>query len=127
MPQQATSQHFSPQVARCSNIVPLRQGVLPRHREYLSRWLEAGLRMGLFDAEITTTAHQADAQDSAAIEHILVWVRENPQPAYMLRPQGMNWVLIDQLREHKLGSYSSFEVALNTIRPVLPTAEIYAA
>nr|WP_294916180.1 hypothetical protein [uncultured Neokomagataea sp.] len=126
MPQQATSQHVSQQVARCSNIVPLRQGVLPRHREYLSRWLEAGLRMGLFDAEITTT-HQDDTRDNAAIEHILVWVRENPQPAYMLRPQGMSWVLIDQLREHKLGSYSSFEVALNTIRPVLPTAEIYAA
>ncbi|GBR53318.1 hypothetical protein AA106555_1253 [Neokomagataea thailandica NBRC 106555] len=128
MPQQATSQHFSPQVAECSNIVPLRQGVLPRHREYLSRWLEAGLRMGLFDAEITTTSQRGETHESsAAIEHILVWVRENPQPAYMLRPQGMHWVLIDQLREHKLGSYSSFEVALNTIRPVLPTAEIFAA
>lgn len=36
-----------------SNIVPLRQGLLPRHREYLLRWLEAGQRMGVFDAEIT--------------------------------------------------------------------------
>lgn len=128
MPQQAISQPTLPQATSLTNVVPLRQGVLPRHREYLSRWLEAGLCMGLFDAEIATPLHRHTVlSDETPIEHVLVWVRENPNPAYMLKPQGMRWVLIDHLRSHELGHYASFEVALNTIRPVLPTAEICAA
>ncbi|QDH17651.1 hypothetical protein [Swingsia samuiensis] len=107
------------------NIIPLRQSVLPRHREYLSRWLEAGTRMGLFDAEIVETDKSVD--HSKAIDYVLVWVRENPDPAYLLRPQGMRWILVDQLRDNELGSYASFEHALHTIRPVLPISNTYAA
>ncbi|MBF0887471.1 hypothetical protein JK208_02590 [Gluconobacter sp. Dm-74] len=111
-----------------SNIVPLRQGLLPRHREYLLRWLEAGQRMGVFDAEIADASHDIiNVDGSAPVDHVLVWVRENPDPAYMLRPQGMRWVLIDQIRDHELGSYASFELALHVIRPVLPLAETCAA
>ena len=110
-----------------SNVVLLRQGLLPRHREYLSRWLDAGLRMGLFDAEVTTSERVIDMDGNAPVDHVLVWVRENPDPAYMLRPQGLRWILIDQLRNHELGSYASFELALHTIRPVLPLAEIAVA
>lgn len=111
-----------------SNIVPLRQGLLPRHREYLLRWLEAGQRMGVFDAEIAPAAHDnVNVDGTALVDHVLVWVRENPDPAYMLRPQGMRWVLIDQIRDHELGSYASFELALHVIRPVLPLAETCAA
>lgn len=109
-----------------SNVIPLKLGLLPRHREYLSRWLEAGSRMGLFDAEITPSpleGHDGEAQ----VAHVLVWVRENPDPAYMLRPHGMRWVLIDHLRGIEIGAYASFELALNTIRPVLPLKDRSAA
>ncbi|MBS0993657.1 MULTISPECIES: hypothetical protein [Gluconobacter] len=125
---QATPLYDLSPVSMGGNVVTLRQGVLPRHREYLSRWLEAGMRMGLFDAEITPTDSGVTNFDGTTpIEHVLVWVRENPDPAYMLRPQGMRWILIDHLRNHELGSYASFELALHTIRPVLPLAETYAA
>ncbi|EHH69380.1 hypothetical protein GMO_06870 [Gluconobacter morbifer G707] len=108
--------------------MPLRQGFLPRHHEYLFRWLDAGQRMGLFDAEIAKAGQDIRNVDGTVpVEHVLIWVRENPDPAYMVRPQGMRWVLIDQLRHHELGSFSSFELALNTIRPVLPLEETCAA
>ncbi|CUW47203.1 hypothetical protein ATCC53582_01310 [Novacetimonas hansenii] len=104
-----------------SNVIPLRQGFLPRHYEYLMRWLEAGTCMGLCDVDV------ASAEDGEGIEHVLVWVRENADPAYMIQPEGMRWVLIDQLRERRLSSYRSFEAALYAIRPVLSCGATAAA
>ena len=37
----------------------------------------------------------------------------------MIRPEGMRWLVVDHLRNHKLGSFLSFEAALHCIRPVL--------
>ncbi|WP_025885789.1 hypothetical protein [Asaia prunellae] len=107
--------------APLSNVIPLRFNVLPRHREYLSQWLQAGLAMGLCDADIET-----EGRDDT-VTHILIWVRENADPAYMIKPRGMRWVLIDHIREHELGVYASLERALHTVRPVLPLKSIAAA
>ncbi|GAJ28775.1 hypothetical protein [Acidomonas methanolica] len=109
---------------RSRNVVPFRLGILPRHREYLSRWLDAGQCMGIFDADIAITRLR---DTSEVLDHVLIWVRENADPAYMIRPQGTHWVLIDQIRGNALGSYRSFELALHTIRPVLPLNETAAA
>lgn len=107
-----------------ANVVPLHFNILPRHREYLSRWLQAGLCMGLCDADIETEVSTVRGE---AVTHVLVWVRENPDPAYVIEPRGMRWVLIDHIRGHELGIYNSFEQALHTIRPVLPLSSIAAA
>ncbi|WP_459986939.1 hypothetical protein [Komagataeibacter kakiaceti] len=106
-----------------NKVVSLRQGFLPRHREYLMRWLQAGACMGLCDADITSH----NEHDEPDIEHVLVWVRENANPAYMIRPEGMGWILIDQIRNHPLASYRSFEAALHAIRPVLACGATAAA
>ncbi|AOX19446.1 hypothetical protein [Kozakia baliensis] len=106
------------------NVIPLRFSVLPRHREYLSRWLDAGSCMGICDADIALDNH---AGQKDMIAHVLIWVRENADPAYMIRPKGLRWVLIDQIREHELGVYASFELALHRVRPVLPLKSIAAA
>ncbi|MFT8817431.1 MAG: hypothetical protein ABF826_05335, partial [Komagataeibacter saccharivorans] len=98
-----------------AKVVSLRQGFLPRHREYLMRWLQAGACMGLCDADVANR----NEHDEPDIEHVLVWVRENANPAYMVRPEGMGWALIDQIRDHHLATYRSFEAALHAIRPVL--------
>ncbi|RFP02371.1 hypothetical protein BGC31_12990 [Komagataeibacter xylinus] len=113
------------QQAYATNVVSLRQGLLPRHREYLMRWLQADACMGLCDADIT----DRDENDEPDMEHVLVWVRENANPAYMVRPdgKGMGWVLIDQIRERPLATYRSFEAALHAIRPVLSCGATVAA
>lgn len=108
-----------------SNVISLRLCFLPRHREYLMRWLQAGASMGLCDADISP---RVTAQgESVMIEHVMVWVRENADPAYMIRPEGMRWLVIDHVRSHKLGSFSSFEAALHCIRPVLSAGATAAA
>ncbi|MCQ8239454.1 hypothetical protein [Rhizosaccharibacter radicis] len=94
-----------------SNVVPMRLRILPRHREYLARWLDAGASMGLCDADACA--------DGVEPDHVLVWVRENADPAYMIRPEGLRWHLIDQVRNSRLGSFPRFENALYAIRPVL--------
>ena len=115
--------HMMTKQASATNVVSLRQGFLPRHREYLMRWLEAGACMGLCDADISDH-NDANEPD---IEHVLVWVRENAKPAYMVRPEGMGWVLVDQIRDRQLATYSSFEAALHAIRPVLAHGATVAA
>ena len=45
----------------------------------------------------------------------------------MIRPEGMRWLVVDHLRNHKLGSFSSFEAALHYIRPVLAHGATVAA
>ena len=108
-----------------SNIVSLRLCFLPRHREYLMRWLRAGASMGICDADVSP--RPTPQRETVMLEHVLVWVRENADPAYMIRPEGMRWLVIDHVRNHKLGSFSSFEAALHCIRPVLSAGATVAA
>ncbi|WP_254454879.1 hypothetical protein [Acetobacter estunensis] len=107
---------LSPQVDFGSNVIPFRMGFLARHREYLARWLEAGQRMGLCSTEICID------EDAPATcnEVIVVWVRENASPAYLIRPDGARWLVIDALRDTTLSRESSLEMALDFIRPALP-------
>jgi hypothetical protein len=107
------------------NVISLRLCFLPRHHEHLMRWLQAGASMGLCDADVSPRAVGQD--DGVMLEHVLVWVRENADPAYMIRPEGMRWLVIDHVRNHKLGSFSSFEAALHCIRPVLSVGATAAA
>ncbi len=97
-------------------VVPMRLSVLPRHRAYLLAWLQAGGRMGLCDADVA----------SGDCAEIYVWVRENPDPAYAIRAEGMSWMVVDHLRGRRLGAFRSFEAALYCIRPVTPAATIAA-
>ncbi len=97
-------------------VVPLRLHVLPRHRAYLQAWVAAGARMGLCDADVGTGR---DAE-------IFIWVRENADPAYVIRAQGFSWVVFDHLREQKLGAFRDFEAALFCIRPITIAKEIAA-
>src|SRR3978361_2260338 len=108
-----------------TNVVSLRLRFLPRHREYLMRWLQAGASMGLCDVDVSPRA--TGLNDTVVLEHVLVWVRENANPAYMIRPEGMRWLVVDHVRDHKLGSFSSFEAALHCIRPVLSAGATAAA
>lgn len=99
-----------------SNVIPFRLSVLPRHREYLARWLSAGLCMGLCDADIFID----DEVGSCDAEQILIWVRESADPAYIIRPIGSCWMVVDAIRGNMLSQQTSFELALNFVRPVLP-------
>lgn len=86
-----------------------------RHTALLARWLEAGRRMGLCDA----SAFFPDRNDRRH-DYVLVWVRENPDPAYMIKFAAGAWAVIDAVRERELARLSSFAAALQFIRPVLP-------
>ena len=97
-------------------VVPLRLHVLPRHRAYLQAWVSAGARMGLCDADVGTGR---DAE-------VFIWVRENADPAYVIRAQGCSWVVYDHLRDQKLGAFRDFEAALFCIRPIAVAKEIAA-
>ena len=108
---------FAPGPAESSNVIPLRALLLPRHHESLARWLTASAPMGVSDAEISMTSGASGPQ---AIEHVLIWVRESADPAYMIQPRGLRWAVIDHQRNYELGRHSSFEAALNAVRPVLP-------
>lgn len=89
-------------------VVPLRLQVLARHRAHLAAWIEAGARMGLCDADVATGRNA----------EIFVWVRENPDPAYAIRAEGLSWVVYDHLRARRLGIFRDFEAALYCIRPI---------
>ncbi len=95
-----------------ANVVVLHQRMTQRHKDVLNHWLEAGRCMGLCDACICR--HGRDQPD-----YVLVWVRENPDPAYMITPEGMRWRLTDCIRGEVLATHASFEAALHHIRPVL--------
>lgn len=100
------------------NVIPLRQRLLPHHRAVLSRWLEAGRCMGLCDASVSVAG-----PGRAEPDYVLVWVRENPDPAYMITPEGMNWCVTDCIRSSILARHTSFDAALHCIRPVLKLHE----
>jgi hypothetical protein len=71
--------------------------------------------MGLCDASLCQPG-----PEGANTPFILVWVRENADPAYMISVQGTRWAVTDHLRQNTLVRVPTFEEALNFIRPVLP-------
>ena len=98
------------------NVVVLRQRIMPSHTALLARWVEAGRRMGICDASMFVPhATSTDAEN-----YVLVWVRENIDPAYMIVPEGTHWMVVDAVRQQNLNRLRSFAEALNFIRPVLP-------
>jgi hypothetical protein len=108
----------SPEIeaAVVSNVVPLHPRVMPRHTALLARWLAAGQRMGLCNAQ----AFYPGKSERDQRDYVLVWVRENADPAYMVHPEGTAWVVTDLVRQMVLMRLASFGAALNYIRPVLP-------
>lgn len=97
------------------NVTVLHPRITPRHTALLARWVAAGQRMGLCDAHA-----YSPKRNERGLDYVLVWVRENPDPAYMVQSQGSQWVVTDLVRQQALGSQPSFAAALNFIRPVLP-------
>ena len=104
-----------PEEVRSGNVVEFRLSLLPRHGALLNRWLEAGRRMGLCDASV----YPPEPTDGPTTDYVLVWVRENSEPAYMVTPEGMRWVVTDCVRHRVLARVRSFGEALHLIRPVL--------
>jgi hypothetical protein len=99
-------------------VVDFRLRVLPRHMELVARWLEAGRVMGLCDAQ----PYRCDPRRPGPAEHVVVWVRESADPAYMVAADGLHWTVTDCVRDLPLARLRSFEEALHFIRPVLPLA-----
>lgn len=102
--------------AASMNVVSLHPRILPRHTALLARWLAAGQRMGLCNAQ----AFYPGKAERGQRDYVLVWVRENADPAYMVHPEGAVWAVTDVVRQQALVRSSSFGAALNFIRPVLP-------
>lgn len=100
------------------NVVLLRQRIMPSHTALLARWVEAGRCMGICDASMFVPHTEPAAVRSA--NYVLVWVRENIDPAYMIVPEGNEWMVVDAVRQQNLMRVRSFAAALNCIRPVLP-------
>ncbi len=109
--------------ATASNVIALYQRVMPRHAALLARWLEVGRPMGLCDAMVIPAERPRVGPDRPALAHVVVWVRENCDPAYIIRPERIGWLVIDALRDNELGRTRSFAAALHMIRPVLKLDE----
>jgi hypothetical protein len=71
--------------------------------------------MGLCDASLCQPG-----SEGAKSPYVLVWVRENADPAYMISAEGSRWAVTDHLRQNTLIRVQTFEEALYFIRPVLP-------
>ena len=108
------------------NVVMLRQRIMPRHTELLHRWLEAGRRMGLCDASAFSPERIGNGSEGPRQDYVLVWVRENIDPAYMVMAEGIHWVVVDAVRQLTMARVASFEAALAFIRPVLCVEEVAA-
>jgi hypothetical protein len=102
--------------AAISNVVPFRPRLSDAHRALLAAWVKAGRRMGLHDAAIVHRTPEG-ATDPAGMA--VIWVRENPDPAYLVRFEGVGWAVVDSLRGAVLGRFGGFAQALEFIRPVL--------
>jgi hypothetical protein len=98
-----------------ATLYEFRVTLTDRHRAYVARWLAAGARMGLHDAHVSTI----DLDGRTAERHVVIWVRENADPAYSVTPKGMRWQVFDCVHRHVLGMFPNLEAALNFIRPVL--------
>src|SRR5260370_13394892 len=107
----------SDEIAFTANVVPFRLRVTKRHHSNLLRWLEGGTRMGLHDAEVSYRTPDGERHDG----YVLIWVRENPDPAYRVVPVGTQWSVIDHLRNRTLRRFATFEAALHFIRPFTAT------
>lgn len=103
-----------------SNVIALCAHLTDSHVQYLARWLKAGQRMGLCDADIVkvTGAPKVGAQ-----RQVVIWVRESADPAYLIGPIGLRWIVTDAIRDNIIGEYKSFESALAAIRPVIEIQE----
>lgn len=106
--------------ASTCQVIELRPRLTPRQEAHLRNWLSAGRRMGLLDAEITR-APNADLPRPGPC--VLIWVREAPDPAYLVAMQDRRWVVRDGIRRRQLGEFAAFEQALDFIRPVLKLPE----
>lgn len=101
--------------AQSATLLTLHQRITSAQTALLARWVAAGLPMGLCDAHAYMPRGRERGPD-----YVLVWVRENPDPAYMIQPAGHVWVVTDLVRDRVLDRKPSFAEALNFIRPVLP-------
>lgn len=101
-----------------ANVIELQMRVLPRHVAVLAKWLRAGRCMGLCDASAFQPGRGSGGPEPDT-DYVLIWVRENPDPAYMVTPAGSYWTVTDCVRQVVLGRLRSFHEALNFIRPVL--------
>lgn len=108
--------HLNESLPTCK-IIPFQMELLSRHREYLSRWVEAGHPMGVCDADVFSAPER---QSGLSSEYVVIWVRETADPAYKIYSRGNKWVVMDAIRENQLGLFASFADALNMVRPVLP-------
>lgn len=97
------------------NVVLFRPVVTDQHRDYLERWMRAGRRMGLHDSQI----YQGRSRDEPQGDYIVVWVRENADPAYVIAAAGATWVVTDTIHDVALGTFCTIQTALQFIRPVL--------
>ena len=98
-----------------SNLVTLHPRITQKHTALLARWLAAGQKMGLCDAHAYSPKRNERGRD-----YVLVWVRENPDPAYMIQAEANVWIITDLVRQQVLVNKPSFAAALYFIRPVLP-------
>ncbi len=103
-----------------SNVIQLHQRILPRHQAMLARWIDAGRVMGLCDASVFLPTRAAERLEPGLTDYVLVWVRENIDPAYMVVPDRTGWVIVDAVRQQHLARVRTFAAALHLIRPVLP-------
>ena len=98
-------------------IIPFQMEITSRQQAYLTRWVQAAQPMGICDADVFVS-EQKQAGISAG--YVVVWVRETPDPAYKIYCHGNRWIVMDAIRDNKLGSFNTFADALNMIRPVMP-------
>ena len=84
-------------------IVQLHQRILPRHQALLARWIDAGRvdgtvrRLGVHADRVPPSAAEPGLTD-----YVLVWVRENIDPAYMVVPDRTGWLIVDAVRQQQL-------------------------
>lgn len=97
------------------NVIPFRASINEAQQVYLRRWLTAGRCMGLHDGHVCAGRGRGEPPGS----YIVIWVRENADPAYIVAPEGQFWRVRDNIRDVALGSFRSLEAALRFIRPVL--------
>lgn len=108
------SQSVARVVISVADFVEVRSCITDVHRAHLKRWLFAGRRMGLHDGQIFYGRVPGEPPGP----YIAIWVRENADPAYIVKPDGRRWSVADAVRNVPLGNFDRLEAALQFIRPV---------